>query len=48
LAKCGYYSSNPELILKARVDIIIDLLVYENFLDDFQNAYIELNKEIKG
>jgi len=46
LAKAGYYGGNPEAILQAPVTVVIGMLDYEGFIDDYENAYIELNKEV--
>lgn len=45
LAKKGYYGGNPMMILDCPVDVVIGMLEYEDFENEYENAYIELNKE---
>lgn len=40
----GYYNGSPENVLNARVDHVIAILDYEKFNDDYELAYMELNK----
>jgi hypothetical protein len=42
LARAGYGS--PEELLNTRADIVIAMILYEKFVDDYQRAYYELNK----
>lgn len=44
LAKAGYFGGNPELAMQARVDVVIGLFEYEKFLNDYEEAFRELNK----
>ena len=30
LAKLGYYGGNPSIVLKEKLDIILDIICYEN------------------
>lgn len=45
LAKAGYYGGDPEKVLQGRVDHILDAIEFERFTADFEDAYIEMNKE---
>lgn len=45
LAKIGYYSGNPELILEAPVNMVLAILNYEMFDIDLENAYNDIIKE---
>jgi len=47
LAKSGYFGGNPETVLNAPVDIVLNAFQYEIFSRDYENAIIELNKEGK-
>ena len=44
LAKSGYFGGNPEEVLKANGDIVIDTFYYEMFARDLEQATTELNK----
>ena len=45
LAKAGYTGGDPERVLKMRSDIVIAAIQYEAFINDYERAYIELNRE---
>ena len=45
LSKKGYCGGDPLKILSCPVDIVMGMLEYDTFEDDYENAYIELNKE---
>jgi hypothetical protein len=45
LAKLGYYGGNPESVRKAPLDVVLQILNYENFTHDLQAAYKDLNDE---
>ena len=45
LAKAGYAGGDLEKILEMKVSSVLAMLQYEKFVDDYQNAYIELNRE---
>jgi len=47
LAKAGYCNGDPNAILHCPVDIVIGMMEYEDFANDYEVAYIELNKEDK-
>jgi hypothetical protein len=47
LAKAGYAGGDPERVLKMRADIVLAAIQYEKFVSDYENAFIELNKEAK-
>ena len=44
LAKAGYAGGDPERVLKMRVDMVIAALQYEGFQNDYELAYIDLNR----
>jgi hypothetical protein len=44
LAKEGYYGGNPEAILRAPADVVINLIRYEQFVKEVEAAYQELNQ----
>lgn len=44
LAKAGYYGGDPEQILNAPVSIIIKLLNFQVFENEYESAYYDLNK----
>jgi hypothetical protein len=44
LAKAGYYSGDPEKVLQARVDIVLSLMQYESFRNDYQEVEYFINK----
>lgn len=45
IAKNGFFGGNPETVLNAPVDIVIATKQYIEFLQDFDDTSIELNKE---
>ena len=45
LSRAGY--GTPEEVLATRSDIVILAIEYERFLNDYEAAVIELNKESK-
>jgi len=45
LAKAGYAGGDPERVLSMRADIVIAALQYEAFIDDYERAFIDINKE---
>lgn len=47
LAKGGMYGGNPETVLNTPVDIVIQSYHFTNFIQDYEEASIELNKENK-
>ncbi len=47
LAKTGYFSSNPQLVLNSPVDIVMHTYSYEMFTRSYETTYYELNKEKK-
>jgi hypothetical protein len=49
LAKAGYCGGDPEKVLKARVDLVMEMYQYENFVNKYEKVWMELNKngEIK-
>lgn len=45
LSKKGYFGGDPERILKAPVDLVIGALKFEDTVSDYENTYMELNKD---
>lgn len=45
LARQGYGGGDPRNVLEMPTDIVITALQYENYLVDYESAYMELNKE---
>jgi hypothetical protein len=45
VARQGYYGGDPDAVRRARVDDVMAILEYEEFLSDFEDAFAELNKE---
>jgi len=44
LAKAGYFQGNPENILKAPADIVLNILHYESFENDYFEASRKMNE----
>ena len=44
LAKSGYFGGNPETIMNAQGDLVIDAFHYEMFTRDYENTLNELNR----
>ncbi len=44
LAKSGYYGGNPQAILRAPVDIVMNIINYEAFERDYEAEYIAMTK----
>lgn len=47
LAKSGYYSGNPEIVLNSPVDNVMGAYHYEMFTREYETTFAELNKETK-
>ena len=45
LAKAGYFNGNPETILNAPFDLVYQTYQYEMYTRDYEDTYIEINKE---
>jgi hypothetical protein len=45
LARVGYGGGDPEKVLNMPVGIVVAMLHYEKFRDDYERAYVEMNKE---
>lgn len=45
LARAGYCGGDPEKVLRMRADTVLAMLAYEKFKDDYERAYIDLNRE---
>lgn len=45
LARQGYGGGDPRVILDMPTDIVLAAVQYENFLTDYESAYVELNRE---
>lgn len=44
LAKAGYCQGDPAKILDLQVDIVLAMIEYESFRNDYQNVEYEINK----
>lgn len=47
VAKAGFYQGDPENVLKGRVDYVLAALEYNNFLFDYEDVFLEINKDNK-
>ena len=47
LAKSGMYGGNPQTVLDSPVDIVMHSYHFNNFMLDYEDTSIELNKESK-
>ena len=45
LAKEGFMGGNPDAILKAPTATVIAMMEYTNYVGEYQETYMELNKE---
>ena len=45
LAKAGYFEGNPDKVLLAPVQTVLNVLHYESFDNDYFETYQALNKE---
>tara|TARA_R110000744_G_scaffold185884_2_gene305275 strand:- start:1072 stop:1218 length:147 start_codon:yes stop_codon:yes gene_type:complete len=45
LAKLGYCGGDPVKILQSPTKIVLGMLDYESYQDDYNSADVELNKE---
>ena len=44
LAKAGFYSGDPEKVLAARVDLVIQAMQYDQFLNKYEIVDYQINK----
>lgn len=44
LARRGYYGGDPEAVLNAPVDVVQNLIGYENFEVEYEAEYMALNR----
>jgi hypothetical protein len=47
LAKSGLFGSNPQTVLESPVDIVMQAYHFNNFMQDYEETSIELNKGSK-
>jgi hypothetical protein len=47
LARIGYGGGDPEKVLDMPVGIVVAMMHYEKFRDDYERAYVALNSEAK-
>ena len=47
LAKGGMFGGNPQTVLDSPVDIVMHSYHFTNFMQDYEEASIQLNKESK-
>ncbi len=45
LASAGYYGGDPAQVLKARADHVLAAIQYEKMKGEYEDVYMELNKE---
>lgn len=45
LAKAGWYGGNPSAILSTPIDWVIKSYHFENFINKYQNAEIEMSRK---
>lgn len=45
LASAGYGGGDPERIMQMRADWVVKAAQYEAFKSDYQDVYIEMNRE---
>ena len=45
LAHAGYYSGDPQKVREAPVDVVQSILDYEDFRNNYEKKFIELNKQ---
>ena len=45
LARAGYGGGDPEKILEMKVSTVLNMFHYERFVDDYQVAFTEMNRE---
>jgi hypothetical protein len=48
LSRTGYGGGDPEKVLKMPVGIVVAMLQYEKFRDDYERAYMALNQKEGG
>lgn len=48
LAKAGWWQGDPGKVLRAPANEVMAAVHYENFLPEYENAIIELNRENRG
>lgn len=48
LAKAGYGGGNPEVIENMSVSWVLKMFHYENFCNDYESEYINLNNKQNG
>ncbi len=45
LASAGWFGGDPEKVLQAPVDIVLAAAQYQIFKADYEEVYMELNRE---
>lgn len=45
LAKAGYFGGNPSKVLRAPVDVVMDVMAFEAFEVNYEKAYEALNRK---
>ena len=45
LAKAGYWQGDPQKVLAASADLVMATAEYEKFVGNYEEAFIELNRE---
>jgi hypothetical protein len=44
LAKEGFWGGDPEKVLRARADHVVEAVQYLTFLGDYERAYVDMNR----
>jgi len=45
LSRMGYGGGDPEKVMNMPVGIVVAMIHYEKFRDDYERAYLELNRK---
>lgn len=45
LAKAGYYDGDPEKALNASADMVMAVVQYESFVNDYERTVVDMNRE---
>ena len=43
LAKEGFWGGDPEKVMRARADQVVEAIQYVTFLGDYERAYLDMN-----
>lgn len=45
LASAGLYGGDPANVMRARADWVLKAMQYETFKGDYEDAFVEMNRE---